>query len=118
VASARNGSFIDVQLAQSIHRCCLVAKDIVCRALRVDPFDCVRPRVTGPEVAHEILLKTWSTLKRWLEDEREFLVWRGELDARREEYDKASAARPPAASGAPDGVAARYRQEVACGAPR
>jgi formylglycine-generating enzyme required for sulfatase activity len=44
------------------------------------------------EVAHEILLKTWPTLKRWLEDEREFLVWRGELDARREEYDKASAA--------------------------
>jgi formylglycine-generating enzyme required for sulfatase activity len=38
------------------------------------------------EVAHEILLKTWPTLKRWLEDEREFLVWRGELDARLEEY--------------------------------
>jgi formylglycine-generating enzyme required for sulfatase activity len=41
------------------------------------------------EVAHEILLKTWPTLKRWLEDEREFLVWRGELDARREEYEQA-----------------------------
>jgi formylglycine-generating enzyme required for sulfatase activity len=44
------------------------------------------------EVAHEILLKTWPTLKRWLEDEREFLVWRGELDARREEYDRAGKA--------------------------
>ena len=42
------------------------------------------------EVAHEILLKTWPTLKRWLEDERDFLVWRGELEARRKEYDKAS----------------------------
>src|SRR5262245_30060249 len=44
------------------------------------------------EVAHEILLKTWPTLKRWLEDERDFLVWRGELDARRQEYDKAAQA--------------------------
>jgi formylglycine-generating enzyme required for sulfatase activity len=44
------------------------------------------------EVAHEILLKTWPTLKRWLEVEREFLVWRGELDARREEYDRAGKA--------------------------
>jgi formylglycine-generating enzyme required for sulfatase activity len=44
------------------------------------------------EVAHEILLKTWPTLKRWLEDEHEFLVWRGELEARREEYDRAGKA--------------------------
>ncbi len=41
------------------------------------------------EVAHEILLKTWPTLRRWLEDEREFLVWRGETDARRKDYDRA-----------------------------
>jgi formylglycine-generating enzyme required for sulfatase activity len=41
------------------------------------------------EVAHEILLKTWPSLKRWLEDEREFLVWRGELEVRRKEYDQA-----------------------------
>jgi formylglycine-generating enzyme required for sulfatase activity len=41
------------------------------------------------EVAHEILLKTWPTLKRWLEDERGFLIWRGELDARQKEYKKA-----------------------------
>jgi formylglycine-generating enzyme required for sulfatase activity len=44
------------------------------------------------EVAHEILLKTWPTLRRWLEDERDFLVWRGELEARRQEYDKAAQA--------------------------
>jgi formylglycine-generating enzyme required for sulfatase activity len=41
------------------------------------------------EIAHEILLKTWLTLKCWLEDQREFLVWRGELEARRKEYDEA-----------------------------
>ena len=28
-------------------------------------------------------------MKRWLEDEREFLIWRGELDARQKEYEKA-----------------------------
>ena len=41
------------------------------------------------EVAHEVLLKTWDKLKRWLEKEREFLVWRGEAAARRKEYDDA-----------------------------
>src|SRR5262249_30087515 len=44
------------------------------------------------EVAHEIMFKTWPTLKRWLEDERDFLVLRGELDARRQEYGKAAPA--------------------------
>src|SRR5262249_47473632 len=34
------------------------------------------------EGAHEILFKTWPTLKRWLEDERDFLVWRRELGGR------------------------------------
>jgi formylglycine-generating enzyme required for sulfatase activity len=29
-------------------------------------------------------------LKRWLEDERDFLVWRGEVGAQREEYNKAA----------------------------
>ena len=41
------------------------------------------------EVAHEILFKTWPSLKGWLEDEREFLIWRGELEARQKEYEKA-----------------------------
>jgi hypothetical protein len=38
------------------------------------------------EVAHEILLKAWSTLKSWLEGEREFLVWRDEIEVRRREH--------------------------------
>ena len=41
------------------------------------------------EVAHEILFKAWPTLKRWLEDERDFLIWRGELEGPRKEYDNA-----------------------------
>lgn len=44
------------------------------------------------EVAHEILLKTWPTLEHWLENEREFLVWRGEIAAQREDYEKATVA--------------------------
>jgi hypothetical protein len=44
---------------------------------------------SSPIVAHEILLKTWPTLQRWLEENCEFLVWRGELDGRRKEYDEA-----------------------------
>lgn len=41
------------------------------------------------EVAHEILLKSWPTLQRWLEDERDFLIWRGELETRRKDYEQA-----------------------------
>jgi WD domain, G-beta repeat len=41
------------------------------------------------EVAHEVLLKTWPALKRWLDDEREFLVWRDEVEVRRKEHDEA-----------------------------
>jgi Sulfatase-modifying factor enzyme 1/TIR domain len=44
------------------------------------------------EIAHEILLKTWPASRRWLEDERDFLVWRGELDARRKDYEQAGKA--------------------------
>lgn len=41
------------------------------------------------EVAHEVLLKTWGQLRSWLETEREFLVWRDELDVRRVEWEEA-----------------------------
>jgi tetratricopeptide (TPR) repeat protein len=32
------------------------------------------------EVAHEQLLRRWPRLKSWLDEEREFLVWRGQLE--------------------------------------
>jgi hypothetical protein len=32
------------------------------------------------EIAHEVLLREWPTLRRWLLEEREFLAWRGELE--------------------------------------
>jgi tetratricopeptide (TPR) repeat protein len=32
------------------------------------------------EVAHEQLLRRWPRLKSWLDEEREFLVWKGQLE--------------------------------------
>src|SRR5262249_38957658 len=32
------------------------------------------------EVAHEVLLREWSTLAGWLEEQRDFLIWRTELE--------------------------------------
>ena len=52
------------------------------------------------EIAHEILLKTWPSLQRWLEEERDFLVWRGELDGRRKQYEEAGKAGPRQQRGA------------------
>jgi subtilisin family serine protease len=40
------------------------------------------------EVAHEQLLRKWPTLTRWLEGQRGFLVWKGEIEADRREWDK------------------------------
>jgi hypothetical protein len=40
------------------------------------------------EVAHEVLFKTWAKLKEWLEREHDFLVWRDDLGARLQEYQK------------------------------
>ena len=39
------------------------------------------------EVAHEALLRTWDTLKDWLDDNRAFLLWRQRLEASLAEYD-------------------------------
>ena len=40
------------------------------------------------EVAHEQLLRKWPTLTRWLEAQREFLIWKGEIEADRRECEK------------------------------
>jgi hypothetical protein len=40
------------------------------------------------EVAHEQLLRKWLTLTRWLEAQREFLIWKGEIEADRREWEK------------------------------
>lgn len=46
-------------------------------------------------VAHEVLLRSWSTLAGWLEAERDFLVWKGEADARRRLHEAATDADKP-----------------------
>ncbi|MEB3321812.1 MAG: TIR domain-containing protein, partial [Synechococcaceae cyanobacterium] len=40
------------------------------------------------EVAHEALLRSWPLLKGWLDENREFLLWRQRLQAALEEYDR------------------------------
>jgi WD40 repeat protein len=39
------------------------------------------------EVAHEALLRKWPRLTHWLEEEREFLVWKGQLEQTRRQYE-------------------------------
>jgi WD40 repeat protein len=39
------------------------------------------------EVAHEVLLREWPTLRTWLADQREFLIWLGLAERNRKQYD-------------------------------
>jgi Novel STAND NTPase 1 len=55
--------------------------------------------MAAAEVTHETLLKTWTTLGGWLQAERDFLVWCGELDARHKDYENAGEAGPDKLAG-------------------
>ena len=41
------------------------------------------------EVAHEALLRNWPRLGRWLDDAREFLIWKGQVETARREWEAA-----------------------------
>lgn len=41
------------------------------------------------EVAHEMLLRKWPRLARWIDEEREFLIWHGQLETARREWEAA-----------------------------
>jgi hypothetical protein len=41
------------------------------------------------ELASDALLRTWLVFKSWLEEDREFLIWRTDLEARLMEYEAA-----------------------------
>jgi hypothetical protein len=45
--------------------------------------------VPTAEVAHEIILTRWATLSRWLSEEREFLIWKGQVERASQEWRKA-----------------------------
>ena len=49
------------------------------------------------EVAHEQLLQSWPTLKGWLEEEREFLIWRTETEQAATDYGKLPVEKRPEA---------------------
>ncbi|WP_170064046.1 nSTAND1 domain-containing NTPase [Halomonas heilongjiangensis] len=41
------------------------------------------------EVAHEMLLRKWPRLARWIDEEREFLIWHSQLETARREWEAA-----------------------------
>jgi WD40 repeat protein len=41
------------------------------------------------EVAHEALLRRWPRLTGWLDEAREFLIWKGQTEAARQEWEAA-----------------------------
>jgi hypothetical protein len=41
------------------------------------------------EVAHEALISNWSTLRAWVNEDREFLLWRGRLGPLVAEWERA-----------------------------
>lgn len=49
------------------------------------------------EVAHEALLRNWPRLVLWLDSAREFLIWKGQLEADRREWEAATDADKPRA---------------------
>ena len=49
------------------------------------------------EVAHEQLLQSWPTLKRWLAEQREFLIWRTETEQAAADYRKLPVEKRPEA---------------------
>ncbi len=65
------------------------------------PSDQARLLVTGRdpaagretvEVAHESLIQGWQRLRDWLDEDREFLLWRQRLGSHREDWEKSAGA--------------------------
>ncbi len=63
------------------------------------------------EVAHEALIRSWSRLRGWLDEDREFLLWRERLGAAAKEWERTE--RDPEAlhRGALLAEAGRWREE-------
>ena len=49
------------------------------------------------EVAHEAIFRRWDKLREWIEAEREFLAWRGSLEAARRSWETAPDEAKPSA---------------------
>jgi hypothetical protein len=73
-----------------------------CAACRTDQrlLTISNPHLGGEpivEVAHEQLLQSWPTLKGWLQEEREFLIWRTETEQAATDYGKLPVEKRPEA---------------------
>ena len=40
------------------------------------------------ELAHDLIITTWAPLNQWIVKDKEFLIWRQELDAKLESWKK------------------------------
>ncbi|HYC14301.1 MAG TPA: formylglycine-generating enzyme family protein, partial [Stellaceae bacterium] len=47
------------------------------------------------EVAHEAIFRRWDRLRQWVENEREFLVWKNGIESARRQWQKAPRASKP-----------------------
>ncbi len=64
------------------------------------------------EVAHEALLESWDKLKRWIEQEKEFLLFKSQLEMLRKEWKKAGKDKKALLSGLSLENAKKYRSEL------
>jgi hypothetical protein len=65
-----------------MHACRMVGGGAACwiGPASSDDLEPILDREPIVEVAHEQLLRSWPTLRGWLEEEREFLIWRTETE--------------------------------------
>ena len=60
------------------------------------------------EVAHESLFRSWGRLKKWLDDDREFLLWRRRMFESRQEWERTNQDEGALLRGAPLSEAERW----------
>ncbi len=73
-----------------------------------------RDEATGEqtvEVAHEALIRNWARLRGWLDEDREFLLWRQRLRGHLDEWERAGRERDALLHGALLTEAERWRDE-------
>ena len=65
------------------------------------------------EVAHEALLRHWPRAARWLDESREFLIWKGQFETERHAWEQAAEADQPRAllTGLRLDAASRWQRE-------
>lgn len=63
------------------------------------------------QIANEAYLKGWKRLRKWIEDDREFLLWRQQLRLKIAEWEETKRDQGALLSGVPLEVATRWREQ-------